>query len=170
MPPTRSRSAARASSRTVSASGSAFSTRTAPGRDQSRARARVRGRVPRHVRGARPLATSASRRSPRPAARAKAAWSSSGVGRDAVRRTTEITLRARTRRDRGATSSASTRTLGPQEFLQLELAAIPREDSAAPAASPDRFDDAIDALNARYRRFLRSCSRYTTAPRRSTRA
>ncbi|TMC77057.1 MAG: hypothetical protein E6J15_04665, partial [Chloroflexi bacterium] len=84
------------------------------------------------------------------------------VGRDGVRRTTEIVLRPAPDAIEGNVFRV-TRTLGPQEFLQLELAAIPREDGAAPAASPDRFDDAIDALNARYRRFLRSCSRYTTS-------
>jgi glycogen debranching enzyme len=84
------------------------------------------------------------------------------VGRDGVRRTTEVTMRpAPDAIDGGIFRFA--RTVGPQQFLQLELAAIPREDGAAPAASPDRFDDAIDALNARYRRFLRSCSRYTTS-------
>jgi glycogen debranching enzyme len=84
------------------------------------------------------------------------------VGRDGVRRTTEITLRPAPDAIEGNVFRV-TRTLGPQQFLQLELAAIPREDGAAPAASPDRFDDAIDALNARYRRFLRSCSRYATS-------
>jgi glycogen debranching enzyme len=84
------------------------------------------------------------------------------VGRDGVRRTTEITLRPAPDAIEGNIFRV-TRTLGPQQFLQLELAVIPREDGAAPAASPDRFDDAIDALNARYRRFLRSCARYTTS-------
>jgi glycogen debranching enzyme len=84
------------------------------------------------------------------------------VGRDSVRRTTEITLRPAPDAIEGNVFRVA-RTLGPQQFLQLELAVIPREDGAAPAASPDRFDDAIDALNARYRRFLRSCSRYTTS-------
>ena len=84
------------------------------------------------------------------------------LGRDGVRRTTEITLRpAPDRIERNCFTV--TRTLGPQEVLQLELAVIPREDGAGAAASPDRFDDAIDALNARYRRFLRACARYTTS-------
>ncbi|TMG55638.1 MAG: amylo-alpha-1,6-glucosidase [Chloroflexi bacterium] len=84
------------------------------------------------------------------------------LGRDGVRRTTEITLRpAPDTIERNC--FRVTRTLGPQEFLQLELAVIPREDGAGAAASPDRFDDAIDALNARYRRFLRACARYTTS-------
>jgi glycogen debranching enzyme len=84
------------------------------------------------------------------------------VGRDGVRRTTEVTLRPSPDAVEGNVFRVK-RTLGPQQFLQLEVAAIPREDGAAPAASPDRFDDAIDALNARYRRFLRSCTRYTTS-------
>src|SRR5437870_8745614 len=83
-------------------------------------------------------------------------------GRDGVRRTTEITLWPAPDTIEGNVFRFA-RTLGPQQFLQLEVAAIPREDGAAPAASPDRFDDAIDALNARYRRFLRSCARYTTS-------
>ena len=84
------------------------------------------------------------------------------VGRDGVRRTTEITLRPAPDLILGNLFRV-TRSLGPQEFLQLELAVTPREDGAAAAPSPDRFDDAIDALNARYRRFLRGCARYTTS-------
>ena len=83
------------------------------------------------------------------------------VGRDGVRRTTEATLRPAPDAIEGNIFRVQ-RMLGPQQFLQLEVAVIPREDGAAPAASPDRFDDAIDALNARYRRFLRSCTRYST--------
>jgi glycogen debranching enzyme len=84
------------------------------------------------------------------------------VGRDSVRRTTEITLRPAPDAIEGNVFRIS-RSLAPQQFLQLELAVIPREDGAGAAPSPDRFDDAIDALNARYRRFLRGCSRYTTS-------
>jgi len=84
------------------------------------------------------------------------------VGRDGVRRTTEITLRPAPDATLGNVFKVA-RTLGPQQILQLELAVIPREDGAGAAPSPDRFDDAIDALNARYRRFLRTCSRYTTS-------
>jgi glycogen debranching enzyme len=84
------------------------------------------------------------------------------LGRDGVRRTTEITMRPAPdviEKNR----FRITRTLGPQEFLQLEISVIPREDGAGAASAPGRFDDAIDALNARYRRFLRSCARYTTS-------
>ncbi|TMF26568.1 MAG: amylo-alpha-1,6-glucosidase [Chloroflexi bacterium] len=84
------------------------------------------------------------------------------LGRDGVRRTTEITMRPAPDVIEGNRFKV-TRTLGPQEFFQLELAVIPKEDGAGAAASPDRFDDAIDALNARYRRFLRTCTRYSTS-------
>jgi glycogen debranching enzyme len=84
------------------------------------------------------------------------------LGRDGVRRTTEITLHPSPDDITGNVFRLS-RTLGPQQILQLELSVIPREDGAGAAASPERFDDAIDALNARYRRFLRACTRYTTS-------
>ncbi|HEV8228638.1 MAG TPA: glycogen debranching N-terminal domain-containing protein [Candidatus Limnocylindria bacterium] len=83
------------------------------------------------------------------------------VGRDAVRRTTDITMRPAPDRIEGNVFHI-TRDLPPQGLLTIELAVIPREDGAGAAPSPDRFDDAIDALNARYRRFLRGCTRYTT--------
>jgi len=84
------------------------------------------------------------------------------VGRDAVRRTTDVTMRpAPDRIENGVFHIA--RELGPQQALMLELAVIPREDGAGAAPSPDRFDDALDALNARYRRFLRACTRYATS-------
>jgi glycogen debranching enzyme len=83
------------------------------------------------------------------------------VGRDGVRRTTEVHLRPAPDSIQGNIFRVA-RTLAPQQALQLELAVIPKEDGAGAAPSPDRFDDAIDALNARYRRFLRTCSRYTT--------
>ena len=84
------------------------------------------------------------------------------VGRDAVRRTTDITMRPAPDRIEGNVFHIE-RELPPQGVLTIELAVIPREDGAGAAPSPDRFDDAIDALNARYRRFLRSCARYTTS-------
>jgi glycogen debranching enzyme len=83
------------------------------------------------------------------------------VGRDGVRRTTEVHLRPAPDAIQGNIFRVA-RTLAPQQALQLELAVIPKEDGAGAAPSPDRFDDAIDALNARYRRFLRTCSRYLT--------
>ena len=84
------------------------------------------------------------------------------VGRDGVRRTTEVTLRPAPDRVEGATMHVE-RELAPQQVFTLEIAVIPREDGAGEAPSPGRFDDALDALNARYRRFLRSCTRYTTS-------
>lgn len=84
------------------------------------------------------------------------------VGRDGVRRTTDIVVHPAPDAIDG-TRVRIARELGPQEVLQIELAVIPREDGAGEAPSPGRFDDALDALNARYRRFLRSCARYTTS-------
>ena len=84
------------------------------------------------------------------------------VGRDAVRRTTDITMRPAPDRIEGNAFHIE-RELPPQGVLTIELMVIPREDGAGAAPSPDRFDDAIDALNARYRRFLRGCARYTTS-------
>jgi glycogen debranching enzyme len=84
------------------------------------------------------------------------------LGRDGVRRTTDIEMRPEpdALTERGFVIA---RTLGPQEILTLELAIIPREDGAGAAPSPRGFDEALDALNARYRRFLRSCAAYTTS-------
>ncbi|HUQ42396.1 MAG TPA: glycogen debranching N-terminal domain-containing protein [Candidatus Limnocylindrales bacterium] len=84
------------------------------------------------------------------------------VGRDGVRRTSEITMRPAPDATEGAKMRFE-RELAPQQVLTLELSVIPREDGAGEAPSPGRFDDALDALNARYRRFLRSCTRYTTS-------
>ena len=84
------------------------------------------------------------------------------VGRDGVRRTTEIALRPVPDAVHGTTLMVE-RELAAQQVLTLELSVIPREDGAGEAPSPGRFDDALDALNARYRRFLRSCTRYTTS-------
>src|SRR5581483_6409547 len=84
------------------------------------------------------------------------------IGRDGVRRTTEIALRPVPDRVEGTTLHLE-RELAPQQVFTIELSVIPREDGAGEAPSPGRFDDALDALNARYRRFLRSCTRYTTS-------
>jgi glycogen debranching enzyme len=84
------------------------------------------------------------------------------LGRDGVRRTSEITMRPAPDAITG-TSMRIERDLAPQQVLTLELSVIPREDGAGEAPSPTRFDDALDALNARYRRFIRSCTRYTTS-------
>ncbi len=84
------------------------------------------------------------------------------LGRDGVRRTTEIAQRPAPDAIDGTTFRL-TRDLGPQQVLTIELAMIPREDGEGQATVPGRFDDALDALDARYRRFLRSCARYTTS-------
>jgi glycogen debranching enzyme len=84
------------------------------------------------------------------------------VGRDGVRRTSEVVLRPAPDAVDG-TKMRIERELAPQQVLTLELSVIPREDGAGEAPSPTRFDDALDALNARYRRFLRACTRYTTS-------
>src|SRR5512142_3383748 len=84
------------------------------------------------------------------------------VGRDGVRRTTEVGVHPIPDKIEGSKIHIE-RELGPQEVLTLELAIIPHEDGAGEAPSPGRFDDALDALNARYRRFLRACARYSTS-------
>ena len=40
---------------------------------------------------------------------------------------------------------------------------MPKEDGASPAPSPHGFDDALDHLNARYRRFLRGCTSFRSS-------
>lgn len=84
------------------------------------------------------------------------------IGRDGVRRTSEITMRPVPDSIDG-THLRIERELAPQQVLALELSVIPREDGVGEAPSPERFDDALDALNARYRRFLRACTRFTTS-------
>ncbi|MGH2498649.1 MAG: amylo-alpha-1,6-glucosidase [Candidatus Limnocylindria bacterium] len=84
------------------------------------------------------------------------------LGRDGVRRTTEVSMRPAPDAVDGQRLVVE-RLLDPQAVLALELAIIPREDGSGLAPSPPGFDDALDALNARYRRFLRSCARYSTS-------
>ncbi|HKW77951.1 MAG TPA: glycogen debranching N-terminal domain-containing protein [Candidatus Limnocylindria bacterium] len=84
------------------------------------------------------------------------------VGRDGVRRTSEVSVRPAPDAVAGNTLRIE-RDLAPQQALTIELAVIPREDGAGEAPSPARFDEALDALNARYLRFLRSCARYETS-------
>lgn len=84
------------------------------------------------------------------------------VGRDGVRRTTDIVMRPAPDAVSG-TRATFERELDAQQVFSFELRVIPREDGAGEAPSPERFDDALDALNARYRRFLRGCTRYTTS-------
>jgi len=84
------------------------------------------------------------------------------VGRDGVRRTTEVTVSPAPDAVSG-TRMRIEKDLTPQQVFTLELSVIPREDGAGEVPSPARFDDALDALNARYRRFLRACTRFTTS-------
>jgi glycogen debranching enzyme len=84
------------------------------------------------------------------------------LGRDGVRRTTDVTMRPAPDRIEGRTFILE-RELAPQEIVTYELAIVPREDGAGAAPAPRDFDEALDALNARYRRFLRSCTDYSTS-------
>jgi len=84
------------------------------------------------------------------------------LGRDGVRRTTDVTMRPVPDRIDGRIFVLE-RSLEPQEILICELAVVPREDGAGAAPAPRDFDEALDALNARYRRFLRGCTRFTTS-------
>ena len=84
------------------------------------------------------------------------------VGRDGMRRTTEVTTTpAPTEHDGGTLRFRQ--HLPPQGVLSIEIAVVPKEDGAGEEPSPPGFDDALDALNARYRRFLRSCTRFRTS-------
>jgi glycogen debranching enzyme len=84
------------------------------------------------------------------------------LGRDGVRRTTEISTRPAPDERDGTTLRYRT-TLAPQGVFSVEFAAVPKEDGVGEKASPGGFDEALDALNARYRRFLRSCTRFGTS-------
>ncbi len=86
----------------------------------------------------------------------------SRLGRDAVRRTTDITMRPAPDQISGRTFVLE-RELAPQEIVTYELAVVPREDGVGAAPAPRDFDEALDALNARYRKFLRGCAAYTTS-------
>lgn len=84
------------------------------------------------------------------------------LGRDGVRRTTDVTTVPAPDRVDGRILVFEM-TLAPQGLATLELLIVPREDGAGPDPAPAGFDEALDALNARYKRFLRSCARYTTS-------
>jgi len=86
----------------------------------------------------------------------------SRLGRDGVRRTTEVTSHPAATLI-GDHTLVFEPTLSPQGLFTIELSVLPREDGAGQEPSPEGFDEALDALNARYRRFLRSCARYTTS-------
>ncbi|HET8567507.1 MAG TPA: glycogen debranching N-terminal domain-containing protein [Candidatus Limnocylindria bacterium] len=84
------------------------------------------------------------------------------TGRDGVRRSTEVTMTPKPDAIEGR-SLIVTRELAPQGVLTIELRIIPREEGAGEPKQPRPFDDALDALNATYRRFLRACTRYRTS-------
>lgn len=84
------------------------------------------------------------------------------LGRDGLRRTTDVTSCPAPTSLNGSTLLFE-QVLAPQGLFTVELSIVPREDGAGQELSPSGFDEALDALNARYRRFLRSCSRYTTS-------
>ncbi|CAN5127877.1 glycogen debranching N-terminal domain-containing protein [soil metagenome] len=86
----------------------------------------------------------------------------SHLGRDGVRRTTDVETRPPADAVDGD-GLVFERTLRPQGLLTIELRVVPQEDGAGPIPQPGEFDAALDALNAKYRRFLRSCARYTTS-------
>ncbi|MEO8347689.1 MAG: glycogen debranching N-terminal domain-containing protein, partial [Acidobacteriota bacterium] len=84
------------------------------------------------------------------------------LGRDGVRRTTDIvSMPAPTGIEER--TLVFEHTLAPQGLFTVELSVVPREDGAGQEPSPSGFDEALDELNARYRRFLRSCAKYTTS-------
>ncbi len=84
------------------------------------------------------------------------------VGRDGVRRATEIASLPAPDERAGATLRYR-RTLPAQGVLTIELSIVPREDGAGETPAPPGFDEALDQLNARYRRFLRGCTRFRTS-------
>lgn len=84
------------------------------------------------------------------------------LGRDGVRRTTHVTSRPLpdAREDH---HMRYRRRLPPQGVFSIELSTLPSEDGEGEQVSPAGFDDALDQLNTRYRRFLRSCTRFRTS-------
>jgi glycogen debranching enzyme len=84
------------------------------------------------------------------------------TGKDGVRRTTTIALQP-TPDERDGACLRYRRRLGRQGVLSIEVSAVPAEDGVGEGPAPAGFDDALDALNARYRRFLRGCTRFRTS-------
>jgi glycogen debranching enzyme len=84
------------------------------------------------------------------------------VGRDDVRRSTRISSRPSPDACDGRVMRFR-RRLAPQGVFSVELSAVPEENGVGERSSPPGFDDALDQLNARYRRFLRSCTRFRTS-------
>ncbi len=84
------------------------------------------------------------------------------VGRDGLRRATRISSHPSPDLHDGHRMRYR-RRLPPQGVFSIELSILPNEDGKGETASPAGFDDALDQLNARYRRFLRSCTRFRTS-------
>lgn len=83
-------------------------------------------------------------------------------GKDGVKRTTTITIQPAPDSVEG-TRLRYERKLPRQGVFSIELSAVPAEDGVGEGPAPAGFDDALDALNARYRRFLRGCTRFSTS-------
>ena len=84
------------------------------------------------------------------------------LGKDGVHRTTTIELRPKPD-ERDGTCLRYRRTLDRQGLFTIEISAVPAEDGVGEGPAPAGFDGALDALNARYRRFLRGCTRFRTS-------
>jgi glycogen debranching enzyme len=84
------------------------------------------------------------------------------TGKDGVHRTTTISVHPTPDAVEG-TCLRYQRTLPRQGVFSIELSAVPAEDGVGEGPAPKGFDDALDALNARYRRFLRGCTRFSTS-------
>ncbi|MDE3111541.1 MAG: amylo-alpha-1,6-glucosidase [Chloroflexota bacterium] len=84
------------------------------------------------------------------------------AGRDGVRRATAVALQPAPEERDGATVRYR-RVLPAQGVLMIELAIVPTEDGSGERPSRPGFDEALDQLNARYRRFLRACTRFRTS-------
>ncbi len=84
------------------------------------------------------------------------------VGRDGVRRATEIAFQPAPDEREGARVRYR-RVLPAQGVLTIELTVVPSEDGTGDRPSRAGFDEALDQLNARYRRFLRGCTRFRTS-------
>src|SRR5262249_25648945 len=89
----------------------------------------------------------------------------SRMGRDGIHRATEVTARPAPD-DRSAGVLRYRRHLEPQGVFSLDLRIVPTEDGIGERPAAPASDDALDQLNARYRRFLRSCTRFRTSSER----
>jgi len=86
-------------------------------------------------------------------------------GRDGIHRATEVTTRPAPD-DRSDGVLRYRRHVEPQGVFSVELRIVPTEDGIGERPAAPAFDDALDQLNARYRRFLRGCTRFRTSSER----